>query len=72
MPSKMTMRRSGKNSRTTSGFVQDASYHAIRLNRDKSLVVEDLDMACRNSILVEARPTGDRQAVKQHDDWLGA
>jgi hypothetical protein len=37
-------------------FPQDAAYHEIRLNSDKSLVVEDLDLACKNSIMVEARP----------------
>ena len=37
-------------------FPQDASYHEIRLNRDNSLVEEDLDQACKNSDLVEARP----------------
>jgi len=37
-------------------YPQDAAYHEIRLNSDKSLVVDDLDSACRNSIMVEARP----------------
>ena len=37
-------------------FPQDAAYHDIRLNKDKSLVSEDLEAASRNSIVVEARP----------------
>jgi len=37
-------------------FPQDASYHEIGLNRDKSLVAEDLNQACKNAILVEACP----------------
>jgi len=38
-------------------FPQDAAYHEIRLNRDKSLIVEDLDRASHNAVVVEARPT---------------
>jgi hypothetical protein len=37
-------------------FPQDAAYHDIRLNRDKSPVPEDLEKASRNAILVEAKP----------------
>jgi deazaflavin-dependent oxidoreductase (nitroreductase family) len=37
-------------------FPQDAAYHDIRLNRDKSLVAEDLEAASRNAIVVEAHP----------------
>ncbi len=37
-------------------FPQDADYHDIRLNRDKSPVSEDLEKASRNAILVEAQP----------------
>ncbi len=37
-------------------FPQDAAYHDIRLNPDKSLVAEDLDRAARTSVMVEARP----------------
>lgn len=37
-------------------FPQDAAYHDIRLNPDKSLVSEDLDRASKNAIVVEARP----------------
>jgi hypothetical protein len=36
-------------------FPQDAAYHGIRLNKDESLVSEDLDCASRNAIVVEAR-----------------
>ena len=35
-------------------FPQDAAYHDIRLNKDKSLVPEDLESASRNAIVVEA------------------
>lgn len=37
-------------------FPQDAAYHDVRLNRDKSLVSEDLEKASRSAILVEAKP----------------
>lgn len=37
-------------------FPQDAAYHDIRVARDKSLVAEDLEMASRNSIVLEAKP----------------
>ncbi len=37
-------------------FPQDAAYHDIRLNRDRSLVAEDLDRASRNAVVVEATP----------------
>lgn len=37
-------------------FPQDAAYHDIRLNRDKSLVSEDLERASGNAIVVEATP----------------
>ena len=36
-------------------FPQDAAYHDIRLNKDKSLVSEDLERASRSAIVVEAR-----------------
>ncbi len=35
-------------------FPQDAAYHEIRLNKDKSLVPEDLEAASRRAIVVEA------------------
>ncbi len=35
---------------------QDADYHDIRLNRDKSPVSEDLERASQSAILVEAKP----------------
>jgi len=37
-------------------FPQDAAYHDIRLNRDKSLVSEDLERASINAVVVEATP----------------
>ena len=37
-------------------FPQDAAYHEIRLNKDKSLVPADLEAASRNAIVVEAHP----------------
>jgi hypothetical protein len=37
-------------------FPQDAAYHEIRLNRDKTLVAEDLEAASRTAIVVEAHP----------------
>ncbi len=37
-------------------FPQDAAYHDIRLNKDKSPVPGDLEKASRNAILVEAKP----------------
>ena len=39
-------------------FPQDAAYHEIKLNKDKSLDSEGLDRASRNSVVVEARPRG--------------
>lgn len=39
-------------------FPQDAAYHDIRLENDKSLATEDLERASRNAIVVEARPVG--------------
>lgn len=39
-----------------SRFPQDAAYHDIRLQPDKSLVAEDLVAACNDAIVVEARP----------------
>jgi hypothetical protein len=39
-------------------YPQDAAYHEIRLNSDKSLVPEDLDRATQHAVVVEARPTG--------------
>ncbi len=38
-------------------FPQDAAYHDIRINKDKSLVADDLEKASRSAIMVEARPT---------------
>lgn len=35
-------------------FPQDADYHNIRLNKDKSLVEADLEHAVKNAIVVEA------------------
>jgi hypothetical protein len=37
-------------------FPQDAAYHGIGLNRDKSLVAADLDRAAQHAVVVEARP----------------
>ena len=37
-------------------FPQDAAYHKIRLNPDKTLVKEDLEEAAQHAIIVEARP----------------
>ena len=37
-------------------FPQDAEYHDIRLNKDKTLVAEDLERATHNAIVVEAHP----------------
>lgn len=37
-------------------FPQDAAYHSIRLNPDKSLVTEDLREASRHAIVIEATP----------------
>ena len=37
-------------------FPQDAAYHEIRLNNDKSLVEEDLERASHNAVVVEAMP----------------
>ncbi len=37
-------------------FPQDADYHDIRLNSDKSPVSEDLERASQSAILVEAKP----------------
>lgn len=39
-------------------FPQDAAYHDIKLNKDKSLVEEDLERASHNAIVVEANPQG--------------
>jgi deazaflavin-dependent oxidoreductase (nitroreductase family) len=36
-------------------FPGDAAYHGIRLNRDKSLVAEDLERASHDAVVVEAR-----------------
>jgi len=41
---------------------QDAAYHGIGLNRDKSLVAEDLDRAVKNAVVVEARLLSERPA----------
>jgi hypothetical protein len=37
-------------------FPQDADYHDIGLNKDKSPVSEDLERASQSAILVEAKP----------------
>ena len=37
-------------------YPQDAAYHKIRLNKDRTLVTEDLDHASNSSIVVEAEP----------------
>jgi hypothetical protein len=42
-------------------YPQDAAYHGIRLMRDKSLTAEDLDVAARNSVVVEASPMPGRR-----------
>jgi hypothetical protein len=39
-------------------FPGDAAYHEVRLNRDESLVTEDLERASRHAVVVEARPQG--------------
>ncbi|MBS0580370.1 MAG: nitroreductase family deazaflavin-dependent oxidoreductase [Proteobacteria bacterium] len=39
-------------------FPQDAAYHEIRLNPDKSLVAEDLERALQHAVVIEARPAG--------------
>jgi deazaflavin-dependent oxidoreductase (nitroreductase family) len=38
-------------------FPQDATYHDIRLNKDKSLNEQDLEQAAHNAIVIEAVPT---------------
>lgn len=38
-------------------FPQDAAYQDIKLNKDKTLVEEDLERATHNVIVVEAHPT---------------
>ena len=42
-------------------FPQDAAYHDIRLNKDKSLMAEDLDRASHEAIVVEAKPVSPTQ-----------
>ena len=37
-------------------FPQDAAYHDIRIDKDKSLVPHDLEKASRSAIIVEAKP----------------
>jgi hypothetical protein len=37
-------------------FPEDAAYHEIRLNQDKSPMAEDLERASRHAVVVEARP----------------
>ena len=39
-------------------FPQDAAYHGIRLNPDRSPVSEDLERALHDAVVVEARPRG--------------
>ncbi|HPF28130.1 MAG TPA: nitroreductase/quinone reductase family protein [Steroidobacteraceae bacterium] len=41
-------------------FPQDAAYHNIRLNPDKTLLAEDLDAASRTAIVVQAAPQSGR------------
>ncbi len=38
-------------------FPQDAAYHNIMLNKDKTLLEGDLERASHNAIVVEAHPT---------------
>jgi hypothetical protein len=37
-------------------FPQDAAYHDIRLNKDKSLNEQDLEQAARAAVVVESVP----------------
>ncbi len=37
-------------------FPQDAAYHDIRLNKDKSLDTASLEKALKNAIVIEASP----------------
>lgn len=37
-------------------YPQDAAYHEIRLNKDKSLVAEDLERASHEAVVVDCRP----------------
>jgi deazaflavin-dependent oxidoreductase (nitroreductase family) len=37
-------------------FPQDAAYHDIKINKDKSLVEEDLDRASHKAVVIEANP----------------
>jgi deazaflavin-dependent oxidoreductase (nitroreductase family) len=37
-------------------FPQDAAYHNIRLNKDKSLLEEDIEQAIHQAVVVEANP----------------
>jgi len=39
-------------------YPQDAAYHEIRLNRDRSLVASDLDRVSQHAVVVEAQPKG--------------
>jgi F420H(2)-dependent quinone reductase len=39
-------------------FPQDAAYHDIRLNPDRSPVLGDLERESQHAVVVEARPTG--------------
>jgi hypothetical protein len=39
-------------------FPADAAYHEIRLNRDRTLVPEDLERASHEAVVVELRPQG--------------
>jgi hypothetical protein len=40
-------------------FPQDAAYHDIKLNADKTLVEKDLEAASHNAIVVQASPRGE-------------
>ena len=46
-------------------FPQDAAYHQIRLNKDRTLVTADLDRALNTSIVVEAQPTESASGVER-------
>ena len=46
-------------------YPQDAAYHQIRLNKDRTLVTADLDRALNTSIVVEAQPTESASGVER-------
>jgi hypothetical protein len=43
-------------------FPQDAAYHDIKLNPDKTLAEEDLEAAIHNAIVVQANPMDEGSA----------